>query len=263
MGKVDCVLVVSKSCCDPLRGWWCNVRGRGAKLVVMWLSLQPPSGSSIFFSFFPFLTLNRSSRFPGHRLPDHCKAVHFKQWPGHDVIACNAEEYKWAVCLEISPSILCQTLLRSFFILRSTCLLIASQKTLKCSTMQNAPANISPFYKTMYCLQIWNNPFENIYDFLNSSKSLQHLWAWFQKIIIKKKSSNTQSGQFLVTHIENQADKMHNISFSNSLGCGNCFALIRSSIQDIMQRTRIHPNRQMHTSSSPIKMLRLLLNCDK
>lgn len=79
----------------------------------------------------------------------------------------------------------------------------------------------------------------------------------------KKKSSNTQSGQFLVTHIENQADKMHNISFSNSLGCGNCFALIRSSIQDIMQRTRIHPNRQMHTSSSPIKMLRLLLNCDK
>lgn len=59
--------------------------------MVIWLSLQPVNG--IFF-FFPFLTLNRSNRFPGHRLPDHCKAVHFKQQSGHDVIAWRAEEYK-------------------------------------------------------------------------------------------------------------------------------------------------------------------------
>lgn len=41
-------VVVSKARRDPPRGRWCNARGRGAKLVVMWLSLQTPSWRSVF-----------------------------------------------------------------------------------------------------------------------------------------------------------------------------------------------------------------------
>lgn len=198
VGKLDCVVVVSQACCDLLRRWWCNARGRGAKLAVMWLSLQPPSGISVFVCLFSFLTLNRSSKIPGHRLPDHWKAFHFKQRSRHDVIACSVEEYKWAVCLEISLSILCQNPRRSL----STSLLIACQKTLKHSIMKNAPANSPPFYQTTYCLQNWNNPSDNIWTPL-------HPWTDYEQDS-HTETSDTQPGH---THRKPDGENAHHFIF--------------------------------------------------
>lgn len=156
----------------------------------------------LFSFFFSFLTLNRSSRFPGHRLPDHCKAVHFKQWSGHDVIACNARRIQMGCLFGDFPK---HPLPKSYEILVHILLLIACQKILKCSTMQNAPANSPPFYKAMST---------------NLKQSLwQHLWpceffhilATFMsrilKIIFQHSLASSWSDTGTSTHTENQTVK--------------------------------------------------------
>lgn len=95
-----------------------------------------------FLFFFSFLTLNRSSRFPGHRLLDHCKAVHFKQWSGHDVIACNARRIQMGCLFGDFPK---HPLPKSSEILVHILLLIACQKIPKCSTMQKCTCQLSRF----------------------------------------------------------------------------------------------------------------------
>lgn len=98
----------------------------------------------LFSLFFSFLTLNRSSRFPGHRLLDHCKAVHFKQWSGHDVIACNARRIQMGCLFGDFPK---HPLPKSSEILVHILLLIACQKIPKCSTMQKCTCQLSPVLK--------------------------------------------------------------------------------------------------------------------
>lgn len=61
--------------------------------------------------------------------------------------------------------------LRSMF----TSLLIACQTTLKCSSMQNAPANSPLFIQDS--VQMWKSPFISIKYPVNSSTSLKCLWA--------------------------------------------------------------------------------------
>lgn len=62
---------------------------------------------------------------------------------------------------------------------------------------------------------------------------LMTLWILLHPCnIYEQDSENNLPARSLARHTESQTAKTHTISFSNSLGCRDCYTLIRSSIQD-------------------------------